>query len=92
MAYLTPQVYTESLHRLYEKELADFFELARQALIGNKGKATEGKKNPAKTPEVRRHGSKDKVPTMHELVSAFKGGDSDLTDHQRFDMVRGGWG
>ncbi|XP_072040820.1 LOW QUALITY PROTEIN: exocyst complex component 1-like [Amphiura filiformis] len=83
------KIYTESLHRLYERELADFFEIARQALIGPKGgKAAEGKVKPdRKISDAGIRGPKGKVPTMHDLVTTFKGGESDLSDHQRFDMV-----
>ena len=89
--YTPLQIYTESLHKLYNKELADFFEVAKQALMK---KGSDGKKNPFQKVDkgsngdlTKLPGTKGKVPTMHELVATFKGADSDLSDHQRFDMV-----
>lgn len=83
------QVYIDSINKLYERELQEFFEKCRVAL--QKPKYAEGKKHGLGREGKGSAGDLSKIGTRSGKLSSFqdyKGSDQDLTGRQKFDMVR----
>ena len=84
------QNYTKSLHRLYDHEICEFFEHAKQALLSKTRNTLDPKKFGFGGKE-KLHGSTGDLAkaVLKGKGQEFQGSEAELTDRQRFDMVRG---
>lgn len=83
------QVYIDSISKLYERELQEFFETARQTLQ-LKTKSVDGKKYSLAKEGKGSAGDLSKLGTRSGKLGSFqdgRGSDQDLTGRQKFDMV-----
>ncbi|XP_071949546.1 exocyst complex component 1-like isoform X2 [Antedon mediterranea] len=87
-------VYTDNLKKLYEKELKDFFESAKQSLT-IKPPVQDAKKfqfhhkegKLGSQTDLTRVGARLKSSTLDDMTRHFNSSDADLTDSQKFDSV-----
>ncbi|XP_033111191.1 exocyst complex component 1-like isoform X2 [Anneissia japonica] len=87
-------VYTDNLKKLYEKELKDFFESAKQSLT-IKPPPTDAKKfqfhhkdgKMGSQSDLTRVGARLKSATLDDMTRHYNTSDADLTDSQKFDSV-----
>lgn len=83
------QVYIDSISKLYERELQEFFEKARQALQF-KPKSTDGKRHGLGKEGKGSAGDLSKLGTRSGKLSSLqdtRGSDQDLTGRQKFDVA-----
>ncbi|XP_071786671.1 exocyst complex component 1-like isoform X1 [Asterias amurensis] len=80
--------YTKSLHRLYDHEISEFFEHAKQALLSKTRNTLDPKKFGFGGKE-KLHGSTGDLAkaVLKGKGQEFQGSEAELTDRQRFDMV-----
>ncbi|PIK47821.1 putative exocyst complex component 1 isoform X5 [Apostichopus japonicus] len=87
--YKLSKVYIDSISKLYERELQEFFEKARQALQF-KPKSTDGKRHGLGKEGKGSTGDLSKLGTRSGKLSSLqdtRGSDQDLTGRQKFDVV-----
>lgn len=87
--YKLSKVYIDSISKLYERELQEFFETARQTLQ-LKTKSVDGKKYSLAKEGKGSAGDLSKLGTRSGKLGSFqdgRGSDQDLTGRQKFDMV-----
>ena len=82
------------MKKVYEREIRDFFERGRNAVMV-KGKVADTKKFGLKgdkgsaTPDLSRGGGRGQrnTPSLQEFSANLKASESDLNEKQKFDMV-----
>ncbi|XP_071846851.1 exocyst complex component 1-like isoform X2 [Apostichopus japonicus] len=87
--YKLSKVYIDSISKLYERELQEFFEKARQALQF-KPKSTDGKRHGLGKEGKGSAGDLSKLGTRSGKLGSLqdtRGSDQDLTGRQKFDVV-----
>ena len=83
------------MKKVYEREIKDFYERARNAVM-MKAKVADTKKFGLKgdkgsvTPDLPRGGGRGQrsTPSLQEFSANLKASESDLNEKQKFDMVR----
>lgn len=83
------KVYTESLSKLYNKEIQDFLECARQRLIGkgDKGKLNQKTSSSSSLTKVSERGRSSSIQSVDSASFSHHGSDMDLASRQLFDQI-----
>ncbi|CAE1251875.1 EXOC1 [Acanthosepion pharaonis] len=83
------KVYTESLSKLYNKEIQDFLECARQRLIGkgDKGKLNQKTSSSSSLTKVSERGRSASIQSVDSASISHHGSDIDLASRQLFDQI-----
>ncbi|CAI9726036.1 exocyst complex component 1-like isoform X1 [Octopus vulgaris] len=83
------KVYTESLSKLYNKEIQDFLECAKQRLVGKgeKGKLNQKTSSSSSLTKMADRGRSSSIQSVDSVTFSKDGSDLDLSSRQLFDQI-----